>query len=307
MSTCSSMAHLACSVLANHALRDLPRLQCIIEAQAANVRVGADALDPRQVLDLGLNSDVGHLEGGPRISTSRALLCRFDRQLAEMRGLSNCGTEAETGRGLWPRDVSMDLTCVYRKKVSQVDCDCDSSATPKWTRPTEASTSTRYPEPFESRRGAGQRHPSPMCAGVSHQDLGRRQVQRVQVAAGKRMPGGPSSVHGMGIADPAACHAQDNCNVFVNNIQQLNAVVEKYISSIDLQVRQACDLHAACMRLACGLYGRPRLAWEAAACMGGRSSHRLAWEAAACMGGCSSHVANEREAEACVRPYWTCI
>lgn len=29
---------------------------------------------------------------------------------------------------------------------------------------------------------------------------------------------------------------QDNCNIFVNNIQSLNAVVEKYISSIDQQV-----------------------------------------------------------------------
>ena len=28
---------------------------------------------------------------------------------------------------------------------------------------------------------------------------------------------------------------QDNCNIFVNNIAQLNTVVEKYISSIDQQ------------------------------------------------------------------------
>ncbi len=42
---------------------------------------------------------------------------------------------------------------------------------------------------------------------------------------------------------------QDNCNIFVNNIQQLNAVVEKYISSIDTQVA-ARKGHARGSRLA---------------------------------------------------------
>ncbi|GAX72826.1 hypothetical protein CEUSTIGMA_g281.t1 [Chlamydomonas eustigma] len=31
---------------------------------------------------------------------------------------------------------------------------------------------------------------------------------------------------------------QDNCNIFVNSIQQLNEVVDKYISSIDQQVER---------------------------------------------------------------------
>jgi hypothetical protein len=43
------VTHLAGLCLPNHALGHGARLQGIIQAQAADVRVGSDALDPRQV------------------------------------------------------------------------------------------------------------------------------------------------------------------------------------------------------------------------------------------------------------------
>lgn len=55
--------HLAGLGLPHHALRHGARLERIVEPQAADVRVRADALDARQVADLRVDLDVSHAAG----------------------------------------------------------------------------------------------------------------------------------------------------------------------------------------------------------------------------------------------------
>jgi len=45
-------------VLTNHTLANLPRLKRIIQTQTADVRVGANALDAGEILDLGVDFHV---------------------------------------------------------------------------------------------------------------------------------------------------------------------------------------------------------------------------------------------------------
>ncbi len=68
--------HLARGGLAHEALRHCTGLQGVIEAQAADVGVGADPLDAGEVLDLGRDPQVGHCvpRGPPR--PPRAAKCR---------------------------------------------------------------------------------------------------------------------------------------------------------------------------------------------------------------------------------------